>query len=307
MQSVVARREHQKHEAVTRPLDPLEDRCELRLAFGSGKVNRDRPVGVGLGVGRDQRRGQIIPGCDQRLPLGEEALRRWRTLDHQNVVELGAQPGRRPVRATRQHLERIPRRRATLDQELVVDAGTRRTGVREIAMVDLEVGASKIVGHIGTRRAAVADQNVPSRAEYFQGFDQLLIVDLVERRVDLAPAAIGVGQELQDGVPGIPREITSTRKARLGQLGFEPFEGRHGDFADHPAHHLRHDRSAIEAGGEPVSELTRNDDRFRPRCRPIGDCGEATVALVDHRGHAIADLVCVTDAVVGPNAASNRR
>ncbi|GCC48826.1 hypothetical protein chiPu_0032995, partial [Chiloscyllium punctatum] len=125
----LARHEHQEERAVLGVLDQVQHRLELRLAVGRGEVDRDVAVVGRRGIRRLQRRRHGVARGDQLAPLIEVALGDHRILDDQHIVELRAQPGGGPVRASGQHTDGVAMRVA-FDHELVVNAGRRPARIR---------------------------------------------------------------------------------------------------------------------------------------------------------------------------------
>jgi len=251
------------------------------------------------------------PGVLELFPASAIRRGEFRALDENAVVDLRAEPGRRPVRAPGPKGRGLAVR-VTKHDELVV--GEVRAPHQPVVHVDAAV-PPEILAHVGifvrhggralllVRRlvGAGTEQQVASAPDRFQRIEELRVVQLIERRIDLDAIVLGLGQKGQQRLAKLAAQDDAIPRGRVVDISLKRFPGR-----SLPCQPLGRDDAAVEVGFELVCLPCAHVHPRGPPA-PRGSRRHREVAGgPDHRGRAIPDLLPRSHAVVRPDEALDR-
>ena len=152
------------------------------------------------------------------VPLRQIGGRDVCVLDKEGVVELGAEPGHGPVRASRPHPLRLVGGIGD-DEELVVGEPSRRDEPAIDVDVDIVGDQSGSTGFVLIafprfgrrlrlllRDRAVGEHDMCARPELLETPDELLVAELVQGRVDVIGAGFDLPQQAEELRADLPRQ-----------------------------------------------------------------------------------------------------
>ena len=307
--------EHQKQDALGGAFDPLR-RVRQVDALQDGSVPcRDagaaERVARGRGAVLGEARRIARPGVLELFPASAIRRGEFRALDENAVVDLRAEPGRRPVRAPGPKGRGLAAR-VTKHDELVV--GEVRAPHQPVVHVDAAV-PPEILAHVGifvrhdgralllVRRlvGTGTEQQVAPPSDRFQRIEELRVVQLIERRIDLDAIGLGLGQEGQQRLAKLAAQDDAIPRGRVVDISLKRFLRR-----PLPRQPLRRDDAAVEVGLELV-RLPGADPHPRGPPAPLRSRRHGEVSGgPDHRGRAIADLLPRLHAIVRPDVTLDR-
>src|SRR5690349_477063 len=255
----------------------------LRAAGERDRLRRrtPRPQRCRLQLGRVASGSERVGG--EPLPVVEVATRERGVVADDRVVRLRAQAGRGPVGRAEQH---GLRRAVAVDVDdvlVVADLAVGEHAGDQLARRLREPQARRRVAVAQRARALrvagvrVREDQVQALAGAFERADQLVVAELVERRVERAagPGAADEGEQRRDHVAG---ETRSQRTLRLGDRG-EQLRLR-GLAAERVRDPLGRDQAAVEDRGDAGRDdgrdrdLVRDHERHLHRFQLAGRAGE---------------------------------
>ena len=292
-------------------LAPLISSRELEVLRVGG---RNEPLRDVAAVERERLRRRVelrearrigVAGVLDAVPLVEEVLRDARILDDETIVGLGAETGHRPVGAAGQHAPWRSVGIAEHDELVVREVPLRHQAVVQVYLAAQLSAQRLVLVIVRWLERAVGEHEMALLAQRGERGDELGVVQLVERRVDLPALVLGVLQQLQNLRAQQPAQRQAERVRRVrDDAGNVRLLALCLKRASDP---LRGDDTLVEIGADMLRRLAGDDHLGGQRARIRRVELQALAVLSDDRNDRVLHLVAWFHAVVPPQEALQRK